>query len=473
MKTVLRLAAVATLALLGACDHPRYYATAEYSLATEGRFASQGHFAVYYPNEIALDFPGYVVGIELVERMTHVRPGDLNVDQIVHAGGTMTRLADKLREGVPPAEANARGPWSAGEIPVISQVLRYGGRSPGNENCALYSLYQSSDPALMNFCGGHRRPRIGNWASYQSAFADSWEAVDVLGAAMREDLESGRYSHLVVAMMGWRTAQEEAIRNFNSLVRAIRMAGNESFRPLFVGITWAAPWGGRWLDPVMESISYPETAELADIIGLTWVGVLTERVVMPLGQELPTFFITHSFGSRAALTAVCVGPVIRRDASVARMPVNGSVDRVIGFQAALSLQRFKKQWVPFYEDVNFPNGCDRAKSVVLTTSRHDAAARTIVWADLAGNYRYYRSFCRENSATLVSCTSVDESGAIEGSYDEARKILYLDATKLLRYRAPGTNGGAHSDIFRPPAGRLIWNLISTVPAPARQPASGR
>jgi hypothetical protein len=61
----------------------------------------------------------------------------------------------------------------------------------------------------------------------------------------------------------------------------------------------------------------------------------------------------------------------------------------------------------------------------------------------------------------VSCAAVDETGAIEGSHDPAARLLYLDATRLIRFRAPGTDGGSHSDIFRPPAGRLVWSLMAT------------
>jgi hypothetical protein len=53
------------------------------------------------------------------------------------------------------------------------------------------------------------------------------------------------------------------------------------------------------------------------------------------------------------------------------------------------------------------------------------------------------------------------------------KVLYLDATKLIRYRAPGTNGGAHSDIFRLPTGRLIWSLISQDQPAVRRPDAAR
>jgi hypothetical protein len=458
---ILGVVCLVLIALQGGCSHPRYYADAEYSLATHGNFPSQGHFAVYYPSEIALDFPGYLVGIEMSDRDRLLSKGDLVVESVVHAGSTMARLTDILRDGIRRIEPPGEG---TDLLPFISHVIRYRGRTLGAGNCALYNLYQSSMPELMDFCDGRRRPAIENWGGYRSAFADSWRAIDVLKDAVHRDAATGNYTHLIIAMMGWRTTQEEAVRNFNSLVRSIKAVGKEEFRPLFVGITWVGPWAGRWLDPLVEAFAYGNIAELADTVGLTWLGVLTDEIVMPLSGKLPTIFITHSFGTRAASTAVCIGPAIRRDAAVAQTSAKGAVDRLIGFEAAFSLQRFKKERVIFfYEDVYFPNDCGRAKSIVLTTTKYDLATKSILWADLAGNYRYFKSFCRANSGTLVSCTSVDEAGVIESDYDPSMKVLYLDATKLIRFRAPGTDGGAHSDIFRPPTGRLLWDLISKPP----------
>jgi hypothetical protein len=460
---------MALLALLGACTLSRYYSATEQALATDGHFSSQGHIAVYYPGEIALDFPGYVVGIELTQRTAQIGDGELVVDSPVNAGATMTRLADELRDGTPLPDAETFSAWGSGEIPVITQILRYRGNPLGAGNCALYSLYQTSGRELMDFCDGPY-PQLRSY--YHTAYADSWSAVQKLKSALFRDAESGQFTHLIVAMMGWRTTQEEAIRNFNSLVRTIVAAGQEDFRPLFVGITWAAPWGGRWIDPIAEAVSYPETAELADTIGLTWLGVITDEIVLPLSFKLPTSFLTHSFGARAALTAVCIGPLIHPDPTKPRARPSGAIDRFFGFEAALSLKRFTAGRLTLvYEHVKFPNHCDHAKSIVLTTSRYDSATRKIVWADFAGNYRYYRSFCRSQSGKLASCASVDASGVIEGQYDEAMKILYLDASELIRFTAPGTEGGAHSDIFRLPTGRLIWSLIAKPPHEASAASS--
>lgn len=460
-----RLALVALLAALVGCSHPRYYAEAEARLTTDGFFASQGHFAAYYPSEIALDFPGYVVGIETGERSAVMQESELHVERLASVGNSMLRLTDQLRDGRSHGEA-LREPLP---VPFVSQVIRYRGRPLGDGNCALFSLYQSDGPPLVPFCNGRPLPDIGQWLSYRGAFADGWTAIDALKRALDADFAADRPTHLVVAMMGWRTTQEEAIRNFNSLMRAITHAAPPDFRPLFIGITWMAPWSGRWLDPLLEFVAYGNIADLADTLGLTWIGVLTDEVLLPLSSRVPITWVTHSFGARAATTATCIGPAIRqRDGPYTRP--EGTVERVIGFQAAFSLKRFDPERRYLYEDVHFPDDCDRVRSIVLTTSRHDQASEAILWADFAGNHRYYRSFCRRHPATQVSCATVDDKGTIEGSHDPTARLLYLDGTRLIRFRAPGTDGGAHSDIFRPPAGRLIWSLMAT-PVDRPQPAA--
>jgi hypothetical protein len=441
------------VAVVGGCAFPRYYGDAESRLGTDDFFDSQGHFAVYYPTGIQLSFPGYIVGTEVSAKTAVLGENDLVMDRMEHAGSSLALLVDDVIAGQ--------------RIPYISQVIRYSGKPMGVGNCALYSLYQAKRPPLMPFCDGKRRPTIGDWNEYRSAFADSWGAIDILKKSIQRDMASGNYTHLIVAMMGWRTPQEEAIRNFNSIMRSLRLAARGEFRPLFIGITWVGPWAGRWLDPLMEATSYPRIANLADTLGLTWLGVLTNEIVAPLGDRLDTVFITHSFGARAASTAVCIGPAIRRSAEAPRLPLRGKVDQLIGFEAAFSLQRFKQQrLIFFYEDIFFPDDCARAHSIVLTTSRYDFAARSILWADLAGNYRYYRGFCRSNGA-LATCRSVDANGDVLGGYDTRTKLLYLDASELIRFKAPGTDGDAHSDVFRPAVGRLIWNIISPHPPAPR------
>ena len=40
------------------------------------------------------------------------------------------------------------------------------------------------------------------------------------------------------------------------------------------------------------------------------------------------------------------------------------------------------------------------------------------------------------------------------------KVNYIDTTRLMKYTMPGTEGGGHSDIYRPEVGRILWTLIN-------------
>ena len=118
----------------------------------------------------------------------------------------------------------------------------------------------------------------------------------------------------------------------------------------------------------------------------------------------------------------------------------GAIEDAIGFQAAFFLKRFAPERRYVCEDVRSPNNCDQAAMMIL-------------WADLAGKNRRYPSFCRRHTGLRVSCVTVDENSAVDDRHDARTGMLCLDATRLLRFRALGTDGGGHLDIFRPPAAR--------------------
>ena len=167
-----------------------------------------------------------------------------------------------------------------------------------------------------------------------------------------------------------------------------------------------------------------------------------------LGQGVPRCRGQHDGGLRLALHS------------------EGAIEDAIGFQAAFFLKRFAPERRYVCEDVRSPNNCDRPRSVVPTTSQHDQAAMMILWADLAGKNRRYPSFCRRHTGLRVSCVTVDENSAIDDRHDARTGMLCLDATRLLRFHALGTDGGAHSDIFRPPAARRAGVPVA---APAAAP----
>jgi hypothetical protein len=444
-NNILRHSLTLILLILGsACSNHHYYHEIEQKLGTNGRVTSQHHLSAYYPSGIGLNFPGYIIGLEdsSPERVSH--DGDLIIEDPVEAGMDITRISNTMREYY---------------LPFISHIHRYEGNRYGKGNCALYSLYQNAHRSIMPFCDN--ASDIANHAVDvpRSAFRNSWQAIEVFKQELNRAISSGQYSHMIISMMGLDTAQEESIRNFRSIAWSIRETAGEEFKPLFIGITWPSFLDGRWLDPVWELAAYPFKADEADRLGLSWLGILMHEVIIPLSSQLPTSIISHSFGTRALSMATCVGPAIR-NGEMPRVYAEGQIEKLIGFGAAFSLERLRDKSIPFYEDINYPNACDKAKSLVLTTTDKDTAVKLAVWADLAGHHGYYEPYC--NSAELpytIACGKADIEGNLQIPYQTAPQLFYIDTSELMRYAIPGTQGGAHSDIFRPEVGRMLWTIL--------------
>ena len=338
--------------------------------------------------------------------------------------------------------------------------MRYEGRPYGEGNCAVYNLYNVRGKSLTEYCDSDIHNGSLRGDDYDQAFTGSWDAIDLLKQQLSKDVDSQRYTHLVVAVMGLDTPQEEAMRNYRSLVSAIRKNAGDSFRPLFVGITWPSFFANRWFDPLWETIAYSPVADRADSLGLTWLGVIFEEAILPLSDRIEVDVIAHSFGARAASMALCVGPAILRDRTeAARTPGHGRIDDFIGIAPAFSLRRFVDERPLFYENVYYEEYCPKIRRFVFTASRHDNAFSPIFWSSPVGDHEQMSEFCRQQQPIATACESVDADGYLSG-FEPAAKITYIDTSELMKYRVPGGKGTGHSDIYRPEVGRLIWSVIS-------------
>ncbi len=428
------------------CSFDRYYAETERALDTSSYFHALDHIAVYYPSGISLNFPGYIIGFEETERrrVSNAKDDVLFDNSVRDAGYTVHRLLKTLRF----------------HLPIVSHVLRYEGNPFGEGNCALYNLYHNDGRGIIDYCDGGPQPARPGREVYESAFVRSWDAIDLFKARINDDVNSGEYTHLVVGIMGLDTAQEEAIRNYNSIVWSIRRNGKDTFKPLFVGVTWPSFFANRWLDPLWEAFAYTPIADRADILGLSWLAIVLNDVILPVSSKIRVTVIAHSFGARAASMSLCVGSGIRRgeNQTVAETS-DGKVDDFIGLSSAFSLQRFNAEERFFYENVFYADYCPKIRRFVFTASRHDGAYEPVIWSDMVGDHQYRERFCRRSHPVSVSCVLSSNDGHIQG-YDPAAEITYVDTSALMRYNVPGTEGKAHSDIYRPEIGRLIWTVIN-------------
>lgn len=433
--------------LAGCSDH-RYYADSEEALDTSGYYDLLDHIAAYYPNGVALNFPGYIVGFEESPRskVTNSRDDVLLDESVYSAGYTVERLVKALRYNVP----------------YISQVMHYEGRPYGEGNCALYNLYHNHGTAVASLCDNDLHDIDLEHFDYSHTFTNSWDAIDVLKQRLTADVESKEYTHLIVAVMGLDTAQEEAIRNYKSIVSSIRKDANSSFKPLFVGITWPSFFANRWFDPLWEILAYHPVADRADILGLTWLGVLLNDVIMPLGDRIEVSVIAHSFGARSASMGLCVGPaIIRNDEQRSERQPLQKVENFIGLAPAFSLTRFTDGEHLFYENVYYKDYCPMIERFVFTASSNDGAFGAVFWSDAVGDYDYMKKYCDQEHPVSVACTAATSDGQVNG-FDAFAKISYIDTSLLMKHSMPGTSGSGagHSDIYRPEIGRLLWTVIN-------------
>lgn len=86
-------------------------------------------------------------------------------------------------------------------------------------------------------------------------------------------------THIFVLAMGWNTSQDEAIVNYNDLIRQISAAASESgaadsFKPFIIGLTWPSQWvidNNSVLRKFFEVFSFKVKADDTDEVGAVWM----------------------------------------------------------------------------------------------------------------------------------------------------------------------------------------------------------
>ncbi|MCI5144548.1 MAG: hypothetical protein D3923_03255 [Candidatus Electrothrix sp. AR3] len=62
----------------------------------------------------------------------------------------------------------------------------------------------------------------------------------------------------------------------------------------------------------------------------------------------------------------------------------------------------------------------------------------------------------------MRCLEANKEGNIKKTEGDNQKsnITYINADELINKNSYLSGGGAHSDIYRPEHGKLIWNMLS-------------
>jgi hypothetical protein len=444
---------LATLLLCAGCasrNVTSYYHETEARLATsDDQIYPTGlfHDALYNPEAINLNFDGLIIGLDKSPRAS--------VGAVVGGQDFRAQTQTGMGRVVRQLQQHPKALY-------ISHILLDRGLPFADGNCALYSVYPpqaggsdaSQDAgALVPACPEYPLRAVKAGAEY----AQSFDALDDLAALVGQRAASGRYTHLLIVVMGWNTGQIEALRNFNSLVSHIHraaVADGKPFRPLFVGVTWPSLWSSAWIEPALVLGSYKNKADDADKLGAGWLGAIVGQL-SHAAAPLPAIVIGHSFGARASSMATCAG------AQFARAVPAPAVDLLIGLEPAVSIHRFLPGGGD--EGIEYPHECANAKKIALTFSSQDAAVGRAGWVDFAGAAGGYRAVCAGHSPLRrrqAGCLRVNGDGRVAPGLDGSHAdFVYFDASRLIRFNQPNTGGGAHSDIYRAETGRLLWDLI--------------
>lgn len=426
--------------MLSACssDVKRRLEPIEGVLKTNGETTMLFHSALYYPVELSLRFDGYLIGVEKSPRKIIANKNDIKISELPGAGLSESEANDKIIDT---------------KLLYVSHVISNFQEKEGFENCAIYNVYDQINydknlNQLVNYCDNKVRNKI----DVSDVYYSSWDALNQLEISIKNRISENSYTDIIVITMGWNTLQDEAIRNFNSIVKNLKMSSATEFNPLVIGVTWPSQWKGTWLDPLFKLASFSTKAKDADELGMMWLGVLLHETLPNANKELPVTVIGHSFGARAAAVASCAGPAIYKE-----RPINPKeIDNLLLMQGAFRTSRF---FGGNDKGIDFLNACEGVNNIMLTSSLFDEAVKTAFWSGedyYVGDSDGYKKFCEKNKNGLVNCAVAEKDGCYKMVGDVISKnITYVDASNLIFENAYLSGGGAHSDIYRLEHGRFL------------------
>ncbi len=431
-------------AVLSACSSlptaERLLEQQERELNTDGSTTMLFHSALYYPSEISLNFPGFILGIEKSPVDNIAANGVISIKNIPGSGFTKDELRDEIVDK---------------KVLYVSHIIESFGKSYGESNCTHYNAYYRSQLSTpkppIAFCNTSEIYEV----SPENAYSDSWLAMSKLKELVKARIE--QHTHVVVVTMGWNTVQEEAVRNFNSIMKHLKIAStDEEFNPLFIGVTWPSQWAAKWLEPLVRAVSFPWKAHDADEVGLTWLGVLLHDTLADIGK--PVVVIGHSFGARATSVAACIGPAITQQEND-RSANDNSIEYLINLQGAYRTNRLLGEHRE--GKLQYPENCKNVKDIYLTSSKYDTAMDTLFWRKdkYAGDDSSYSHYCA-GGTNETRCGQVDIDGNIAIENQSDSNVTYLNADAIINMNSYLSGGDAHSDIYRAEHGVMLWNILS-------------
>ncbi|MBV4360510.1 hypothetical protein [Pinibacter aurantiacus] len=270
-----------------------------------------------------------------------------------------------------------------------------------------------------------------------------------IGELIKDKIDKKEYTHLIIACTGWNNYQDNSLETYHRWLSYIQNAANEdkrgdSFKPFFIGITWAS----RWPAP---AISFFNKANDADELGMTHICTLLWKYILPkLKNTIPVITIGHSFGAR-----------IMSRANHSRFMHTGwdtttHVDLAIEFQGAYSISRFceKKGNNGGMYTVDIP-----VKKHFMTCSRYDHAVKQAIYTKsyIGDNKSIGRLEDNKTASLFFEFNETDSTGQLAHPVQDKPKVL-VNAENII-FRISSFLAGAHGDVSNHETGRFMWELI--------------
>ena len=403
------------------------------------------HSVALDPEQHPFSHPGYLIGIEkaVFDKVGRVPFGTCPPDAALCLNREAEYLADK-KEWRKTLDRRLDDPKRlfVSHIAAYEQANGQGHTLPLQARL-LANLYRNDS---LTCAKGPNHPE-------PTCIREGVEALKSLKADLEQRIARERPTHVLFYSTGWNSDQNDSIRRYNlffdQIVKAAHEAGDNSFRPIFIGISWPADW-----PELPGPLDILNKKDDADEVAATWINYLVNQVLLPLKKnDVKIVLIGHSFGGRIVATATNSRDLLPN-------PVQDKVNLVVGLQAAFSIKRFAGGT----EGAPFKDFSAYADKFVFISSTHDDCGKQLGPFVYALNPILGEEGIKEakkgDLATLFEVFEVTDSGEWEGAPSRSpEKALLLDASSIVKDRKGPPHIIAHNDVNNQEVGRLLWKTI--------------
>lgn len=348
-----------------------------------------------------------------------------------------------------------------GKNTILTHIVRFSPNDKSSKTCVLFSAYGNISNKDINTCSN---AKINSEIVDFDYMKEAINSIELLRSDLRAKIKDYQPTHIFLVSTGWNTPQGESIQNYNDLFENLKktaIKNSQNFKPLLVGISWHSYINNGLQGGGDFGIAQND----ADEVGLFWAAPILHEVLEPLSAQyhIPLRIIGHSFGCRVITIAMSSKELYESYANSSK-PVS------FGLQCAFSGNRFlSKETAKRSEDDSLENFSEVSAKQFYTTSEHDKAVvmapGTAVGLDViyVGNQAFFDIVEKDTDfRKIFTRSTIDKPGEYVPALDcKGDKITLINASKIIKDRAPGTGkgGGSHSDVWDNEAANFIWDLL--------------